>query len=99
MQILIIKNQNFQTPSRKPSNRTKLKILKKKCFWTAHKKNGENRRKSSEIFFKNLRREGFDLGQKKFKIISCLCTFKLTLPFSPRLSFFLIPMYSEPNEF
>jgi hypothetical protein len=39
MQILTISNRNFQKPSRKPSNRTKLKILKKKKFWIAHKKN------------------------------------------------------------
>ena len=39
MQILTINNRNFQKPSRKPSNRTKLKILKKKIFWIAHQKN------------------------------------------------------------
>jgi hypothetical protein len=38
MQILTIYNQNSQKPSRKPSNRTKVKILKKK-IWIAHKKN------------------------------------------------------------
>ncbi len=38
MQILTINNRNFQKPSRKPSNRTKLKILKKN-FWIAHQKN------------------------------------------------------------
>jgi hypothetical protein len=39
---------------------------------------GENRRKRSEIFFENLPREYKDLilVKKKFKIISCLCTFK-----------------------
>ncbi len=30
MQILTINNRNFQKPSRNPSNRTKVKILKKK---------------------------------------------------------------------
>ena len=39
MQILTINNRNFQKPSRKPSNRTKVKILKKKIFWIAHQKN------------------------------------------------------------
>ncbi len=40
---------------------------------------GENRRKISEIFFENFPREYKDLilVKKKFKIISCLCTFKL----------------------
>jgi hypothetical protein len=39
---------------------------------------GENRRKRSEFFFENLPREYKDLilVKKKFKIISCLCTFK-----------------------
>jgi hypothetical protein len=32
MQILTINDQNFQKPSRNPSNRTKVKILKKKNF-------------------------------------------------------------------
>ncbi len=32
MQISPIKNQNFEKPSRNPSNRTKVKILKKKFF-------------------------------------------------------------------
>ena len=39
MQILTINNRNFQKPSRNPSNRTKVKILKKKKFWIAHQKN------------------------------------------------------------
>ena len=39
MQILTINNRNFQKPSRNPSNRTKVKILKKKNFWIAHQKN------------------------------------------------------------
>ncbi len=45
-----------------------------------HRNSGENRRKTSEIFFANLRRAYKDLiyVKKKFKIISCLCTFKGT---------------------
>jgi hypothetical protein len=39
MQILTKNNRNFQKPSRNPSNRTKVKILKKKFFWIAHQKN------------------------------------------------------------
>ncbi len=38
MQILTINNQNFQKPSRNPSNRNKVKILKKKKFWIPHQK-------------------------------------------------------------
>jgi hypothetical protein len=38
MQILTINNRNFQKPSRNPSNRTKVKILKKQMFWIAHQK-------------------------------------------------------------
>jgi hypothetical protein len=36
MQISPIKNQNFEEPSRNPSNRTKVKILEKK-FWDISK--------------------------------------------------------------
>ncbi len=78
MQISPIKNPNFEKPSRNLSNRTKMKILKKKLFgylskkiWfrvcsvTAemfeHRNSGENQRKRSEIFFKNLRRAYKDL--------------------------------------
>ncbi len=39
MQILTLNNQNFQKPSRNPSNRTKGKSLKKTNFWIAHQKN------------------------------------------------------------
>jgi hypothetical protein len=39
MQILTINNRDFQKPSRHPSNRTKVKILKKKNFGIAHQKN------------------------------------------------------------
>jgi hypothetical protein len=39
MQILTIKNRNFQKPSGNPSNRAKVKILKKKNFGIAHQKN------------------------------------------------------------
>jgi hypothetical protein len=36
---------------------------------------GEYRRKRSKLFSKICQgQKGFDLGQKKFKIISCLCT-------------------------
>jgi hypothetical protein len=38
MQILPIKNKNFEKPSRNPSNRTKVKI-KKKIFLISLKKN------------------------------------------------------------
>jgi hypothetical protein len=78
MQISPIKNPNFEKLSRNLSNRTEVKILKKKFFgylskkiWfrecsvTAemfeHRNSGENRRKRSEIFFKNLRRAYKDL--------------------------------------
>jgi hypothetical protein len=39
MQISPIKNPNFEKPSRNLSNRTKVKILKKKNFWISLKKN------------------------------------------------------------
>ncbi len=39
MQISPIKNPNFEKPSRNPSNRTKVKILKKIFFWISLKKN------------------------------------------------------------
>ncbi len=89
MQILTINNRNFQKPCRNPSNKTKVKILKKIIFGQLikkisemfeHRNSGENRRKRSEIFFEHLRRAYKDLIQveKKFKIISCLCTFKVT---------------------
>jgi hypothetical protein len=38
MQILTIKNPNFEKPSWNPSNRTIVKILKKKFFWISLKK-------------------------------------------------------------
>jgi hypothetical protein len=40
MQISPIKNQNFEKPSRNPSNRTKVKILKKKILDISQKKFG-----------------------------------------------------------
>jgi hypothetical protein len=40
MQILPIKNLNFEKPSRNLSNRTKVKILKKKIFGYLSKKFG-----------------------------------------------------------
>ncbi len=82
MQISPIKNQNFEKPSRNLSNRTKVKILKKKFWislkkiWFEHRNSGENRWKRSEIFSKIY--EGHVriwFRSKKFKIISCLCTF------------------------
>jgi hypothetical protein len=38
MQISTIKNQNLEKPSRNPSNRTIVKILKEKKFWISLKK-------------------------------------------------------------
>jgi hypothetical protein len=38
MQISTIKNQNLKKPSRNPSNRTTVKILKKKIFGYLQKK-------------------------------------------------------------
>ncbi len=75
MQILPIKNQNFEKPSRNLSDRTKVKILKKyfldisqKKFGSAyaqsppeHRNSGENRKKRSEIFLENFRRAYKDL--------------------------------------
>ncbi len=71
MQILAIKNQNFEKLSRKLSDKTKVKI-KKNCWISQkkiwfhvcsvnaevfeHRNSGENRRKRSEIYFENLRR-------------------------------------------
>ena len=40
MQILTINNRNFQKPSRNPSNRTKVKILKKIIWDSSSKKFG-----------------------------------------------------------
>jgi hypothetical protein len=39
MHILTINNLNFQKLSRNPSNRTKVKILRKFFFWIAYQKN------------------------------------------------------------
>jgi hypothetical protein len=53
MQISPIKNQNFEKPSRNPSNRTKVKILKTKNFGYISKKFGsayaQSLRKCSNI--------------------------------------------------
>ncbi len=38
MQISTTKNQNLEKPSRNPSNRTIVKILKKKNFWDVSQK-------------------------------------------------------------
>jgi hypothetical protein len=80
MQISPTKIQNFEKPSRHPSNRTKVKILIKifgylsknlvrVCSVTVemfeHRNSGEDRRKRSEIFSVNLRRAYKDLIQVK----------------------------------
>ena len=39
MHISTIKNQNLEKPSRNPSYRTLVKILKKNIFWISLKKN------------------------------------------------------------
>jgi hypothetical protein len=53
MQISAIKNLNFEKPSRNPSNRTKVKILKKNVFEYLSKKFGsayaQSPRKCSNI--------------------------------------------------
>ncbi len=53
MQISHIKNQNFEKPSRNPSNRAKVKILKKNIFWIYLKKirfpSAQSPRKCSNI--------------------------------------------------
>ncbi len=53
MQISPIKNQNFEKPSRNPSNRTKVQILKKKFWISLNKKFGsayaQSPRKCSNI--------------------------------------------------
>jgi hypothetical protein len=53
MQISPIKNQNFEKPPRNLSNRTKVKILKKKILDISKKKFGsayaQSRRKCSNI--------------------------------------------------
>jgi hypothetical protein len=53
MQILTINNENFQKPSRNPSKRTKVKILKLKILYSSSKKFGsayaQSPRKCSNI--------------------------------------------------
>jgi hypothetical protein len=53
MQILTINNRNFEKPSRNPSNRTKVKILKKIFLDSSSKKFGsayaQSPRKCSNI--------------------------------------------------
>jgi hypothetical protein len=93
MQISPIKNHNFQKLSRNPSNRTKVKIVKKNCWDTSQKKFGsayaQSPRKCSNIeilakiegkeakFFSKIYQGHIRIlfRSKKFKIISCLCTF------------------------
>jgi hypothetical protein len=97
MQILTINNRNFQIPSRNPSIRTKVKILKKNVLdsssnkfiprMLSHRGNvrtskfWQKSKEKNPIFFRKFTKDikGFDLGQKKFKIISCLCTFKINI--------------------
>jgi hypothetical protein len=87
MQILTNNNRKFEKPSRNPSYRTKVKILRKKIFWIAHQKilvprmlsHRENVRtskfwqKSKEKNRNFFRKLAKDI-EKKFKIILCLCT-------------------------
>ena len=53
MLILTVNNRNFRKPSRNPSNRTKVKILKKKVLGSSSKKFGsayaQSPRKCSNI--------------------------------------------------
>jgi hypothetical protein len=64
------------------------KIWFRVCSVTAKmfelRKSGENRRKRSEFFLENLPKEYKDLilVKKKFKIISCLCTFNRNIPYN-----------------
>ena len=55
MQILTVNNRNFQKPSWNPSNKTKVKILKKKFLDSSSKKFGsayaQSPRKCSNIEF------------------------------------------------
>jgi hypothetical protein len=73
-QVNILRKKNFGYLSKK--------IWFPVCSVTAKmfelRNSGENRRKRSKNFFENLPREYKDLilVKKKFKIISCLCTFK-----------------------
>ncbi len=64
MQIWTKNNLNFEKPSRNPSYRNKVKILKKKNFDSSpkifgsakmfeHRNSGKNRRKRIEFFFEN----------------------------------------------
>jgi hypothetical protein len=89
MQISTIKNLNFEHPSRNSSYRIKVNILEKKFFLIARQKNlvpvwviakmfeHRNQKEKERNFCLNLTKgiQGFHLGQKKFKIFSCLCTF------------------------
>jgi hypothetical protein len=88
MQILPIKNLNFEKPLKNLSDFEENFFWFRVCSVTAemfeHRNSGKNRRKRSEIFFENLRRAYKDLiyVKKKFKIISCLCTFKIVMKFA-----------------
>jgi hypothetical protein len=76
------------------------KIWFRVCSVTAKmfelRNSGENRRKRSEFFFENLPREYKDLilVKKKFKIISCLCTFKVKFGISRCLYFVSLSDYN-----
>ncbi len=98
MQISPIKNQNFEKLSKNPSDRTEVKILKKKKFLDISQKKfgsayAQSPRKCSNIeilakiegniLFENLQRAYKNLIKvlKKFKIISCLCSFKFNIQY------------------
>ncbi len=94
MQILTIKNPNFEKPFRTHLMGPKWTFWKKLFLDISPKKFGSAYAQSllkcsnfeilakiegkDEFFFENLPREYKDLilVKKKFKIISCLCTFK-----------------------
>ncbi len=96
-QVNILKKKNFGYLSKK--------IWFRVCSVTAKmfelRNSGENRRKRSDIFFENLPREykDFILVKKKFKIISCLCTFKIKRnknSFLDRQKKFLFEIINDP---
>jgi hypothetical protein len=64
MQILTIKNQNLEKPSRNPFNKTKVKILKEKKFWISLKKNLVPRMLSNRV---NVRTSKFWRKSKETK--------------------------------
>ncbi len=66
MQISTIKNQNLENPCKNPSNRTIVKILKKKNFWISLKKNLVPRMLSHRI---NVRTSKFGENRRKLSEI------------------------------